>query len=188
MRAEPRPDDENAAAFPHDKVLLDQVLEVYKPHCRYLETTSVTVTGDPGEGEGRISLRGAFRIGESCYIDDTGHFNSVEFNICFNQMIYFIMAKSLKERVLRVFDQWSMDDYWTRQLPDMFIVDFQSSFRQAMRGRRFWGELDIVRATRRDGGNGPLIILSTLCRFGEGEKAACHGTVRLALRNPEATG
>ncbi|ONK10104.1 FcoT family thioesterase [Streptomyces sp. MP131-18] len=174
--------------FGHDKVLLDSVLAVYKPHCRYLRETSVTVKGDPQDKGGLIRLRGDFRIPESCYIKDTGHFNAVEFNICFNQMIYFIMAKSLKERVLRAFDSWTMEDFWARQLPDMFIVDFSSSFRDAMRGRRFWGELDIVRAVNREGGNGQLIIIDTLCRYGETETAACHGKVRLALKNtaPEA--
>ncbi|UED87276.1 FcoT family thioesterase [Streptomyces profundus] len=171
--------------FGHDKVLLDRVLKVYKPHCRYLLTTSVRADGDPGEPDGLIRLRGDFRISESCYIDDTGHFNAVEFNICFNQMIYFIMAKSLQERVLGVFSSWDMDTFWRRQLPDMFIVDFSSSFRRPMRGREFWGELDIVRATRRDGGNGPLVFLDTLCRFGEAAAPACRGKVRLALREPD---
>ncbi len=174
--------------FGHDKVLLDRVLAVYKPNCRYLYDTSVTAEGDPQDKGGRIRLRGDFHIPESCYIADTGHFNAVEFNICFNQMIYFIMAKSLKERVLRAFDSWTMEDFWERQLPDMFIVDFSSSFRHAMRGRRFWGELDIVRAVNRNGGNGQLIILDTECRYGEAGTLACHGKVRLALRTtaPEA--
>ncbi|MFC0602418.1 FcoT family thioesterase [Streptomyces palmae] len=170
--------------YPNDEELLEQVLQVYKPHCRYLTSTVVTAKGDPADEGGLVRVRGEFHIPESCYIDDTGHFNAVEFNICFNQMIYFIMAKALKERLIGAFDHWSMDDYWTRQLPDMFIVDFRSTFRRHMRGRRFWGELDIVDVIQRDGGNGPLMILGTTCRYGEDEAVACHGKVRLALKNP----
>ncbi|MBA0049950.1 hypothetical protein E0L36_03260 [Streptomyces sp. AJS327] len=174
--------------FEHDGALLEQVLRVYKPHCRYLTSTTVTAKGDPAREGGQVSVRGTFHIPESCYIDDTGHFNSVEFNLCFNQMIYFIMAKSIKERLIAAFDSWDMDDYWTRQLPDMFIVDFRSSFRRAMRGRNFWGQLDIVNVVQRDGGNGPLLILGTTCRYGEDESAACHGSIRLALKNPAPAG
>ncbi|KUJ69088.1 hypothetical protein ACZ90_14710 [Streptomyces albus subsp. albus] len=171
--------------YPNDEELLERVLQVYKPHCRYLTSTLVTAKGDPADDGGLVGVRGQFHIPESCYIDDTGHFNAVEFNICFNQMIYFIMAKALKERLIRAFDHWSMDDYWTRQLPDMFIVDFRSTFRRHMRGRHFWGELDIVDVIERDGGNGPLMILGTTCRYGEDEAVACHGKVRLALKNPQ---
>ncbi|NGO66861.1 FcoT family thioesterase [Streptomyces boncukensis] len=172
--------------YEHDQALLDQVLRVYKPHTRYLNSTAVTAKGDPQDEGGMVRLRGAFDIPESCYIDETGHFNAVEFNLCFNQMYYFIVAKSVKEGLLRAFGDWSMEDFWKRQLPDMFIVDFRSTFRRHMHGRHFWGELDIVKAQQRDGGNGRMILLNTQCRYGEAEKAACHGEVRLALKSPAA--
>lgn len=166
-----------------DEALLERVLRVYKPHCRYLKSATVTVKGDPQDEDGQASLRGLLHIPESCYIDDTGHFNAVEFNICFNQMIYFILAKSIKERAFRVFADWTIDDFWERQLPDMFIVDFHSSFRQHMRGRGrgFWGEVDVIDVFQRDWGNGPLLFLQTVCRFGETDKAACHGKVLIAV-------
>ncbi|MFH8367377.1 FcoT family thioesterase [Streptomyces sp. NPDC018031] len=169
-----------------DQDLLTRVLRVYKPHCRYLRSASVTCAGQPRDG-GKVSLRGEFHIPESCYIDDTGHFNSVEFNLCYNQMIYFVMAKSVKERAMWPFDHWTMDEFWARQLPDMFIVDFRSSFRRHMRGRRFWGELDVTGVVERDGGNGPLVLVKTVCRFGEEEVPACHGEVRIAVRKSPPT-
>ena len=36
-----------------------------------------------------------------CCIDDTGHFNSVEFHICYNQTLYYTVAKSVQERLVR---------------------------------------------------------------------------------------
>ncbi|TVL89506.1 FcoT family thioesterase [Streptomyces sp. SAJ15] len=169
--------------FPNDEALLERVLRVYKPHCRYLTSVTTLAKGDPGEAGGQVSVRGRFHIPESCYIDDTGHFNAVEFNICFNQMYYFIVAKSVKEGLVRALSDWTMDDYWERQLQDMFLVDFRSSFRRAITTGHFWGQLDLTGAQERDGGNGPLLILNTEVRYGEDETAACNGKVRLAIRN-----
>ena len=166
-----------------DPDLLRQVLAVYRPACRYLKSTSTVAHGEPGDG-GHVAVHGAFEIPESFYIQDTGHFNAVEFNLCYNQMIYYILAKAVKEGIMRPLHRWRMADYWARQLPDMFIVDFHSSFRRAMRGRVFSGELDVWRVTERDGGNGPLILLDTKCRYWEDGGGRCQGDVKLVLRNP----
>ncbi|WP_181785521.1 FcoT family thioesterase [Streptomyces phytophilus] len=165
-----------------DEALLERVLRVYKPHCRYLESATVAAGGDPADEGGQVGIRGRFHIPESCYIDDTGHFNAVEFNICYNQMIYLLMAKSVERRLMRSFAGWSMDDFWARQLADMFIVDFHSSFRRHMRGRRFWGELDVVEAFEGDWGSGPFLFLRTTCRFGEADEPAAHGKVLVAVK------
>ncbi|GAA4656462.1 FcoT family thioesterase [Streptomyces buecherae] len=164
-----------------DGHLLERVLTPYKPHCRYLKSATVTRQGEPRDG-GRVSARGEFGIPESCYIDDTGHFNSVEFNLCFNQLVYYLLAKSVKERAMWPFSTWTLDEFWARQLPDILIVDFRSTFRRAMRGRAFWGEIDVVGMDERDGDDGSIALVSTLCRYGEEEMPACHGGVRLAVR------
>ena len=165
-----------------DEALLERVLRVYKPHCRYLESATVTAGGDPADEGGQVGVRGRFHIPESCYIDDTGHFNAVEFNICYNQMIYLLLAESVERRLMRSFAGWSLDDFWARQLADMFIVDFHSSFRRHMRGRRFWGELDVVEAFEGDWGSGPFLFRRTTCRFGEAGEPAAHGKVLVAVK------
>ncbi|MDT0345373.1 FcoT family thioesterase [Streptomyces litchfieldiae] len=177
-----------AEEYGNDAALLADVLRVYKPNCRYLRSAGMVVRGQPGEPGGGLTVRGTFHVPESCYIDDTGHFNAVEFVICFNQIGYLMLAKSVKERALRALDGWTMDDYWARQLGDMFIVDMHSAYRRAIRGRSFWGELDVTDVVERDGGNGPLLILSTRIRFGESEPIACHGRVRIAVRIPPRPG
>ncbi|MEO1375818.1 MAG: FcoT family thioesterase, partial [Cyanobacteria bacterium J06635_10] len=50
-----------------------------------------------------------FSIPESCYIDDTGHFNSVEFNICYNQLFYIIIAYLIKNQLLEVMKDWNLE-------------------------------------------------------------------------------
>lgn len=73
----------NSIDVNNDPSLLAQVLNPYKAHCKYLKSAQVTKEGDPHDG-GRVIGRCEFSIPQSCYIDDTGHFNSVEFNICYN--------------------------------------------------------------------------------------------------------
>ena len=86
------------ATYETDRELLSLVLRPYKMHCRYLKTADLEAAQDPGP-----TVAGNFEIDESCYIDDTGHFNSVEFNICYNQLAYYLIAKSVQEGLLPAF-------------------------------------------------------------------------------------
>lgn len=120
-----------------DRNLLDEILTPYLPHCRYLWKASVSLSPENGLPLARC----AFTIPESCYIADTGHFNSVEFNICYNQMAYYLLAKTVKEGLAAPFDRWDMDDFRERQLSSILISDFQSTFRRPVNGRHFSGEI-----------------------------------------------
>lgn len=174
-----------AAEFADDEDLRRRVLIPYKPGCRYLKSAVMTLGGTADDGP-TAKIRCEFEIPESCYIDDTGHFNAVEFNICYNQMLYYIVAKAVQEQALEPFASWTMDEYWERQLGDMFIIDYlHSSFRRRMRGRRFSGELELLGAAEWDGiQEGPWILVETACRFWEEAGGRCHGKVRMALLTP----
>ena len=70
--------------------LLDVFLEPYKENCKYLKKaqfqdkeTSRLIKKSNSENQGLWFIQADFSIPESCYIADTGHFNSVEFNICY---------------------------------------------------------------------------------------------------------
>lgn len=166
----------------NDPALLAQVLRPYKPHCRYLKSASLTWETD-FTGDQRASCRCVFEIVDSCYIDSTGHFNSVEFNICFNQMLYYVLAKLVENGATPAFHGWTMADYWSRQLPSVLIVDFHSTFRRAIRGPSFAGELEIVGIREHEGGHGaqPLIFVDTVCRYWDDDGGYCHGEVKLAV-------
>jgi len=181
----PRP----AVRYPTDRALLAQALRPYRAHCRYLKSATVTAAGDPAGG-GRISVAGEFEIPESCYIDDTGHFNSVEFNICYNQMFYYLAAKSVVAGLAAPFSGWTMDEYQRRQLSDFLIVDFRSTFRRSMRGRRFSGEVAVVSITEWSGSdlNKPLAFVHTECRYWDEGGGRCHGEVRLAILDSTGSG
>jgi FcoT-like thioesterase domain len=165
--------------------LLARVLRPYKPHCRYLQ--SATIKFKPGQSGARHpSCIGEFEIPESCYIDSTGHFNSVEFNICYNQLFYYAIAKLVADGSMPIFRGWTLDDFWSRQLPDILIIDFRSTFRRAMRGQTFAGELEIVGIDERKRGAGmpPLIFIDTVCRYWDAGGGYCHGEVKMGITNP----
>jgi hypothetical protein len=163
----------------NDDDLLSKVLRAYKLNCKYLKRAEVIPEGDPAEG-GRVIGRCEFAIPESCYIDDTGHFNSVEFNICYNQMMYYVIAKSIKEDLMSSFRLWTMDDYWNKQLPDIYIVKFESSFRRSMRARRFFGEIEFVNIRRQK----DLLYINTLCRYWDERDGNCSGSIKLVIVDP----
>ncbi|MFI7002568.1 FcoT family thioesterase [Nocardia sp. NPDC050175] len=163
--------------FPNDPLLLSEVLGCYKPHCRYLRELTVEALGE------QASATGTFEISESCYIDATGHLNSVEVNICYNQMLYQTIAVLVRHRVGPLFGDWTMDDYWRRQLPDILITRLDSEYRRPIDPRRFYGEFALGGSQERtstvDGA--PFTSLDTSFRFWDDNGGQCAGTVRLAI-------
>jgi hypothetical protein len=172
--------------WPDDPELLHRVLTPYRAkQCEYLRTAEVSVVGQPPKATG-ITASCMFEIPESCYINDTGHFNSVEFNICYNQMAYFLTAKSVKEGLAEPFSRWSLDDFWTRQLGNILITDFRSAFRTEMRGRNFLGEVEFVDIAEWEGTDvrDPLVVVRTACRYWDEYDGDSHGEVTVAITNP----
>jgi hypothetical protein len=169
------------ATYANDPELLSQVLRPYREHCQYLRTAVLEVAQNQ-----LPTVAGDFEIGESCYIDDTGHFNSVEFNICYNQLIYYLIAKSVQEGLLPALRGWTLDDFWRSQLPDILITDFSSRFKRTMRGTRFSGSVSLTEVVRHDKSAWwkPLIVLHTSCRFWDEPGGLSVGKVTIAIKNP----
>ncbi|GAA4660401.1 hypothetical protein GCM10023347_09890 [Streptomyces chumphonensis] len=165
-------------SHPTDGPLLTRVLRPYKPGCAYLRTAEVTRSVD-----GRVAVHGTFAIPESCYIDDTGHLNAVEVNIAYNQMMYYAVAKSVKERLLPEFADWTLEDYWRHQLPDILIVRFRSNFRRPVDPRDFTGSMEFTGFTRprRAADAPPLLLADTTFRYADAAGGRCDGGVQLAL-------
>lgn len=164
--------------FDDDPELLKRVMSPYKNQCQYLKETSLISEGEIADGE-YLTGKATFSIPESCYIDDTGHFNAVEFNICYNQLMYYTIAKAVKEQAAQMFTTWDMEAYWRRQLPDILIVDFKSSFKRPLNSKRFYGQIEFVssRSIKR------FQYINTLIRFTDDEKGHCEGAVKLAIIN-----
>lgn len=153
--------------------LLTRVLACYKPHCRYLTTLTV----DCNQGTG------TFAIPASCYIDDTGHLNAVEVNICYNQLLYAMIAAAVRDGAGPVFDTWTMADFWRRQLPDIVIARITSEFSKPINPRAFHGEMAFNRvvARRLRPAAEPLVSIDTRFRFWDGDGGAASGVARVAI-------
>jgi hypothetical protein len=166
-----------------DQELLGRVLRPYRDHSRYLRSAQVV------EQPGMVSARGRFSIAESCYIDDTGHFNAVEFNICYNQLGYFLIAKCVEGGLLEAFSTWSMADFWERQLSDVLIYRLTSRFRRMIDPRSFEGEVVFQepRVSAR-AGKPAIMSMETTCSFWDGAGGSADGSVKLAFtRLPQLT-
>jgi hypothetical protein len=131
--------------------LLARVLRPYKPHCRYVKSAVVRKPADAGP-DGPVAVMDCeLEIPESCYIDDTGHFNAVEFNICVNQMYYLLTTQCVASGLAPALAGETVDGYIGRMLPDVLIHSFRSLFTSPMSPRRFTGRLtfDAVTAKKR---------------------------------------
>ncbi|MFI6408172.1 FcoT family thioesterase [Streptomyces sp. NPDC050548] len=167
-------------SYPTDEELLARVLVPYKAHCKYLKSALVTA----GAGAGLASAHCEFAIPESCYIDDTGHLNSVEANIAYNQMMYYLVAKSVQQGLLTGFETWTLDDFWRHQLPDILIARFAGTFRRPVNPRAFHGELAFRSVTRRAPGDGsPFLHAETSYRYWDADGGRSDGEATLAFVN-----
>ncbi|NJP70932.1 FcoT family thioesterase [Streptomyces sp. C1-2] len=165
-------------SYPTDEELLIRVLVPYKEHCKYLKSAEVTTSA------GLSCAQGVFAIQESCYIDDTGHLNSVEVNIAYNQLMYYLVAKSVKEGLLTGFEAWTLDDFWRHQLPDILIARFASNFRRPVNPRHFTGEMEFRSVARRaPGGGSPFLHAQTVFRYQDAHGGRCDGEATLAFVN-----
>lgn len=173
-------------AVPLDVALLDRVLRPYLPHCRYVraarfEHAGSACTPTAGDPSSWLRLDAQCGIEQSCYIESTGHFNAVELNITYNQMLYLCLAAALRANVLPP-PAWSYDEFLRRQLPDVLIADYQARFRRPMRSSRYrgWVEIRSVLARPQRG----LLLLKThsgCAEDGPGGPDACEAQVTIAL-------
>ncbi len=170
--------DTGTVNFPNDPELLARVLVPYaRPKTQYLKSATVAVDGELASATGR------FAIPFPCYIDDTGHLNSVEVNICFNQLMYYLIAKVVQEQVVPEFEDWTMEDYWAKQLPDILIARFQSDFKRPIDSSDFTGEVSFAEF-RKTNRTRPVQVVEMPWRFWDDNGGYAQGAVRMALVDP----
>jgi hypothetical protein len=160
---------------PVDRRLLDGILRVYKPHCRYL--LSGVVESGPADAPFPVTLKGEFGIAESCYIDDTGHLNAVEVNIAFNQAYYVVTAHACKHGLVPELRDWDLAKFERYYLEGSLIHDLRSRFKRVIDPRGFQGEISIASAMR----TRKFVVLKLEHRFHDANDGLAHGTVTMAL-------
>jgi hypothetical protein len=160
------------------KGFLQNVLKPYRTNCQYLQKAHFEEHEDQGlQG---LLMKGEFSIGESCYIDDTGHFNAVEYNICFNQIAYLHLGHCIKHGLIPELGAYDQDSFFEKQLSHFLIANLNSSFQSLMNARHFYGTFGIhsIKKTSK------CIFMKTYCYFHDDEVGKSKGEVMLAILHP----
>lgn len=157
---------------------LATVLKPYREHCYYLKNANFQNKKEKGI-QGLI-MNGQFSIGESCYIDDTGHFNAVEYNICFNQIAYLHLAHCIENKLIPELDGFQLDSFFDKQLSHFLIARINSGFQNFINTRHFYGTFGIhsIKKTSK------CTFIKTYCLFFDDDKGSSKGEVTLAIINP----
>jgi hypothetical protein len=163
-----------------------EILKPYRANATYLKSAEIVRVNDKlaiaGTDQKLIVGRGRFAIPESCYIDDTGHFNAVEFNICFNQLAYVLFAGCIdaglmhKVRAGEV-DVLSIAEFKHHQLPAMMIVSLESRYFKPLNSKDFSAELSINKISA----VGDAWFFFTEITFSDSEGVKAKGAVTLAF-------
>ena len=164
-----------------------EILKPYRQNATYLKSAEITQVNDksemaPGSDQKLIIGKGRFSIPESCYIDDTGHFNAVEFNICYNQLAYVLFAGCIDAGVMhkvRAGDVEipSMMEFKRHQLPAMMIVSLESRYFKPLNSKDFTAELSINKISA----VGNTWFFFTTITFSDNEGVKAKGSVTLAF-------
>jgi len=176
--------------MPISEAFVAEILKPYRSNAKYLKSAQITQVSEEAQQDAasKVSLVtgvGRFSIPESCYIDDTGHFNAVEFNICFNQLAYVVFGKCVEAGLLQ--QVWpvsanylsSFTEYKRHQLPAMLIVRVDGvRFFKPMKSNDFRAELSIDRMTML----GPAGFCFTTITFSDCEGVKAKGCVVLAFQ------
>lgn len=178
-----------------DDALFHQCMDPYRAKdCIYLTSSEVEVRADhpvhglsPAVGPAGIVGRGTFRIAESCYIDDTGHFNAAEFVISYNQLMYMSLCEAVASGANPVFAGWTIDDWWARQLPNVLIQQLDTRYSRPINARGYRAEFRVtgIDDSRLDRG---ILKLRTEIEFSDDDGGRARGTVLLALTDTPAAG
>jgi len=143
-----------------DSGLLERVLAPYKPHCRYLLDARIELATQ-ADGTRRLGARGSFSIPESCYIEDTGHLNSVEANIAYNQLMYTMFALGVQHELVPELDFLDLEAYLERCLPDVLIHRIDLRFKRPISRLAFGGHIELSGANE----SKAFSLLKTEVRF-----------------------
>ncbi len=159
-------------------------IEPYKEHCKYLkqarfqylEPTNPSKTSE-SKNQAIWYMQGDFSIPESCYIADTGHFNAVEFNICYNQLGYVMLAYLVQNKLLQALADWDIESYKDYQLSNVLITKFSSAFKKPINSDHFQGTISLDKYFTR----GSLIMFKTSCVYYDHNSGWAEGTASIAF-------
>jgi hypothetical protein len=173
---------------------LSNILAPYQPtgtdYLRAAKVVQGVLDSPPGEKEAPIiTTEGRYAIPSSCYIQSTGHFNAVEFLICYNQLAYATFGHLIAEDILaklpdgRVsaacqieLKRLSISLFLTKQLSSMFILKASTRFKRVINASSFLCRLSVDSIFYRHG----TLFTNTHCEFSDEHGGGADGSVLLA--------
>lgn len=158
-----------------DDGFTDKVLTPYFKHSRYLQRARFQQS--ESRAPQSLIMSGEFVIPKSCYIDDTGHFNAVEYNISFNQICYVHLAHCIKNNLIPELSDYDMDTFFEKQLPNVLIAKLTSSYQSQMNAKHYYGTYGInaIKKTSK------CTFIKTYCHFHDDAGGKSTGEVTLAV-------
>jgi hypothetical protein len=166
-----------------EPALLERVLHPYRPIARYVLDAAASFpqppcSPQPDDPSTWIAIECNCAISASCYIDDTGHFNAVELNIAYNQMLYAGLAAICERRLLRELP-WDLEAFWRHQLPDVLIVDYHAHFPRPVDPRAFRGRFEVREVLPKP--HRRMLLLRTACEVRSDDGGHASTEVLIAL-------
>jgi len=169
---------------------LNKILRPYHPtDTDYLKSTNIDLITTHTKDAPILTTTGRFNIPRSCYIKDTGHFNAVEFIICFNQLAYATFGHMINSRFFdngpisgitpqcrEIMADISIETYFDQQLSSMLILKTTTRFKKAIDAKLFTGTLSV----NKFGYKKNTLFISTSCIFRDNDKGYADGDVLLA--------
>ena len=162
-----------------EKSLIKKVLRPYRDHSCYLKNATLFYKED----NSLPAIKGSFEIEESCYIDDTGHFNAVEFNICFNQLGYTYLAHCCVQHILPELEPFSDNDgklFFEKQLSNILIVKISATYKKPINAKKFFGEIEVKSLVKRKS----LTYWNFYCHFFDKTNGKSSGEITVVVLNP----
>ena len=130
-----------------------EILKPYRENATYLKAAEITA-GQRQDGDRRHRPEADHRQGPLLDPREllhrlTGHFNAVEFNICYNQLAYVLFAGCIdagvmgKVRAVEGAGIPTVAEFKHDQLPAMMIVALESRYFKPLDSKDFTAELSI---------------------------------------------
>ncbi|MEM1168016.1 MAG: FcoT family thioesterase [Cyanobacteria bacterium P01_H01_bin.35] len=157
----------------------DFLLKALKPYSSkeavYLQEASVL--GKLGSDSNYI-VQGKFSIESPCYVDETGHFNAVEFVMCYNQIVAVSLAYATQHKLLLCLEDLTVEEFYILYMSGIYITRLESTYKSLINPQEFSCKLEFIKERKRS----RLSILKTLVEFSDPQGGIASGKVDLAIK------
>ncbi|MGD1700597.1 FcoT family thioesterase [Dapis sp. BLCC M229] len=144
----------------------------------YLQEASILSLGKL-QSDSNYIVEGTFSIESSCYIDDTGHFNAVEFVICYNQVMVVSLAYATKKKLLLCLQEMTVEEYYKFWPSNIYITRLDSTYKSVINSKEFFCKFEVIKERK----GAKLSILKTLIELSDRQGGMASGEVDLAIKH-----